>query len=202
MQPDQKALYFLTGGKESSLRTSPLLEIYKKKDIEVLLLDDEIDEIVFGGIDKYGEIDFKAINKSGAGEDLKAEEDKAKVESLAPLVETIKKHLGEAVKDVKASNRLADSPSCIVSDDNDPSMQMFQMMKAMGQTANLPSLKPILEVNPDHEIVKKMLASKDEALVADASWLLLEQALLVGGVPLDDPAAFVQRLNRVLNRAV
>ena len=202
MQADQKALYFLTGGKESSLRTSPLLEIYKKKDIEVLLLDDEIDEIVFGGIDKYGEIDFKAINKSGAGEDLKAEEDKAKVESLAPLVETIKKHLGDAVKDVKASNRLADSPSCIVSDDNDPSMQMFQMMKAMGQTANLPSLKPILEVNPDHEIVKKMLASKDEALVADASWLLLEQALLVGGVPLDDPAAFVQRLNRVLNRAV
>jgi molecular chaperone HtpG len=97
---------------------------------------------------------------------------------------------------------LADSPSCIVSDDEDPSMQMFQMMKAMGQTANLPALKPILEVNPDHEIVKKLLASKDEGLVADASWLLLEQALLVGGVPLEDPAAFVQRLNRVLNKAV
>ena len=202
MQADQKALYFLTGGKESSLRTSPLLEIYKKKDIEVLLLDDEIDEIVFGGIEKYKDTDLKAVNKSGAGDDLKAEADKAKEESLAPLVETIKKYLGDAVKDVKASNRLADSPSCIVSDDSDPSQQMYQMMKAMGQTANLPSLKPILEVNPDHEIVKKLLASKDEELVADASWLLLDQALLVSGVPVDDPAAFVKRLNRVLNRAV
>ena len=202
MQADQKAIYFLTGGKESSLRNSPLLEIYKKKDIEVLLLDDEIDEIVFGGVDKYKDIDFKAINKSGAGDDLKGDDDKAKEEELKPLVETIKKHLGDAVKEVKASNRLADSPSCIVSDDNDPSMQMFTMMKAMGQTAGLPSLKPILEVNPDHEIVKKMLASKDESLVADASWLLLDQALLVSGVALEDPAAFVARLNRVLNKAV
>jgi molecular chaperone HtpG len=202
MQADQKALYFLTGGKEASLRNSPLLEIYKKKDIEVLLLDDEIDEIVFAGVDKYKETELKAVNKSGAGDDLKGEEDKKKEEDLKPLVETIKKHLGDAVKEVKASSRLADSPSCIVSDDEDPSMQMFQMMKAMGQTANLPALKPILEVNPDHEIVKKLLASKDEGLVADASWLLLEQALLVGGVPLEDPAAFVQRLNRVLNKAV
>lgn len=202
MQADQKALYFLTGGKESALRSSPLLEIYKKKDIEVLLLDDEIDEIVFGGVDKYKDIDFKAVNKSGAGDDLKGDEDKKKEEELKPLVETIQKHLGDAVKEVKASSRLADSPSCIVSDDSDPSMQMFQMMKAMGQTAGLPALKPILEVNPDHDIVKKLLASKDESMVADASWLLLEQALLVGGVPLEDPAAFVKRLNRVMAKAV
>jgi len=202
MQADQKALYFLTGAKEAQLRNSPLLEIYKKKDIEVLLLDEEIDEIVFGGVDKYKDIDFKAINKSGAGDDLKAETDKAKEEELKPLVETIKKHLGDAVKEVKASSRLADSPSCIVSDDEDPSMQMYTMMKAMGQTAGLPALKPILEVNPDHDIVKKLLASKDESLVADASWLLLDQALLVGGVALDDPAAFVKRLNRVMAKAV
>ena len=200
MQADQKALYFLTGGKEAALRNSPLLEIYKKKDIEVLLLDDEIDEIVFSGVDKYKDVDFKAANKSGAGDDLKGTEDQQKEEQLKPLVETIKKVLGDAVKDVKASSRLADSPSCIVSDDADPSMQMAQMMKAMGQQA--PALKPILEVNPDHEIVKKLQESKDEALVADASWLLLEQALLIDGVPLENPGAFVQRLNRVLGRAV
>jgi len=202
MQADQKSLYFLTGGKENQLRNSPLLEIYKKKDIEVLILDDEIDEIVFGGVDKYKDIEVKAINKAGAGDDLKVEADKAKEDELKPLVETIKKHLGDAVKEVKASSRLADSPSCIVSDDSDPSMQMYTMMKAMGQTAGLPSLKPILEVNPDHDIVKKMLASKDENLVADASWLLFEQALLIGGAVLEDPAAFAQRLNRVLAKAV
>jgi molecular chaperone HtpG len=200
MGADQKALYFITGGKEASLRNSPLLEIYKKKDIEVLLLDDEIDEIVFSGVDKYKETELKAVNKAGAGDDLKGTEDKKKEEDLKPLVETIKKVLGDAVKDVKASSRLADSPSCIVADDNDPSMQMAQMMKAMGQQA--PALKPILEVNPDHEIVKKLQESKDEALVADASWLLLEQALLIDGVPLENPGLFVQRLNRVLGRAV
>jgi len=202
MGTDQKALYFITGGKEAQLRTSPLLEIYKKKEIEVLILDDEIDEIVFGGIDKYKETDLKAVNKSGAGDDLKAEADKEKEEGLKPLLETIKKNLGEAVKDVKASARLADSPSCIVSDENDPSMQMIQMMKAMGQSGAMPALKPILEINPDHEIVKKMLSSKDEALVTDASWLLLDQALLIEGVPLENAGLFVQRLNRVLNRAV
>ncbi len=200
MQADQKALYFLTGGKETSLRSSPLLELYKKKDIEVVLLDDEIDEIVFSGIDKYQDVDFKAINKTGAADDLKGTEDKKKEEDLKPLVETIKKALGDAVKDVKASSRLADSPSVIVSDSDDPSMQMAQMMKAMGQQA--PALKPILEVNPDHEIVKKLAAATDQSLIDDASWLLLEQALIIDGVPLENPAAFVQRLNRVLGRAV
>jgi molecular chaperone HtpG len=105
------------------------------------------------------------------------------------------------VKDVRASVRLAGSPSCIVSDEEEPSLQMQQMLRAMGQ-ANIPAPKPTLEINPDHEIVKKLLARADDAVSEDAAWLLLDQALLMEGVPLTDPAAFVQRLNRILNLSV
>jgi molecular chaperone HtpG len=203
MKEGQKGIYFITGGTADVLRTSPLLEIYRKKDIEVLILDDEFDEIVFGAIDKYQDVELKAVNKSSAGEDLKDEADQStdKTEELKPLLEKIKSALGEKVKDVKASVRLADSPSCIVSDEDEPSMQMQQMLRAMGQN-QLPSMKPTLEINPDHDIVKKLLGSTDEDLINDASWLLLEQALLIEGLPVDNPAVFVQRLNRVLSRAV
>ncbi len=201
MKEGQKGIYFITGGPVEVLRASPLLEIYKKKDVEVLLLDDEIDEIVFERIDKYQDVELKAVNKSSAGEDLKDEADQDKSEDLKPLLEKIKKVLGDSVKDVKASMRLADSPSCIVSDEDEPSMKMQQMFRAMGQQ-QFPSPKPTLEINPDHEIVKKLLGSNDEALINDAAWLLLEQALLVEGLPVENPGVFVQRLNRVLSRAV
>ncbi len=203
MKEGQKGIYYITGGTADVLRTSPLLEIYKKRDIEVLILDDEFDELVFGGIDKYGDIELKAVNKASAGEDLKDEADKSeeKTEELKPLLEKIKAALGDKVKDVKASVRLADSPSCIVSDEDEPSMQMQQMLRAMGQN-QLPAMKPTLEINPDHEIVKKLMGATDDSLINDAAWLLLEQALLVEGLPVENPAAFVQRLNRVLTRAV
>jgi molecular chaperone HtpG len=203
MKEGQKGIYFITGGTAEVLRTSPLLEIYRKKDIEVLVLDDDFDEIVFGSIDKYQDVDLKAVNKSAAGEDLKDEADKTpeNTEELKPLLEKIKGVLGDKVKDVKISVRLADSPSCIVSDEDEPSLQMQHMLRQMGQNP-LPSLKPTLEINPDHEIVKKLRGSSDEALIADAAWLLLEQALLIEGMPVDNPAVFVQRLNRVLSRAV
>jgi len=201
MQEGQKAIYFISGGPGAQLRTSPLLEIYKKKDIEVLILEDEIDEFVFAGIDKYGDVELKAVNKTSAGEDLKTDEDKDKSEDLKPLIERLKAALGGKVKDVRASVRLADSPSCIVSDEEEPSMKMRQMLRAMGQNAGLPDSKPILEVNPDHEIVKKLQAASDESFVNDAAFLLLDQALLIEGVALEDPAAFVQRLNRVLTKA-
>src|SRR5580658_6075334 len=205
MKEGQKGIYFIMGGSASVLRTSPLLEIYRKKDIEVIILDDDIDEIVFSSIDKYQDVELKAVNKSAAGDDLKDEADKGKsqdnTEELKPLLEKIKGVLGDRVKEVKASVRLADSPSCIVSDEDEPSMQMQQMLRAMGQNA-LPSLKPTLEINPDHEIVKKLRGSTDDALISDAAWLLLEQALLIEGLPVENPGVFVQRLNRVLSRAV
>jgi len=197
MKADQKALYYITGGAESLLRSSPLLEIYKKKDIEVLILDDEFDELIFAGVDKYGELDLKAVNKTATSEDLKDESEPDQAEALKPLLDKLKATLGDRVKDVRASVRLADSPSCIVSDEEEPSMQMQQMLRAMGQT-NLPASKPTLEINPDHEIVKKLLARPDDAVAEDAAWLLLDEALLMEGVPLKEPAAFVQRLNRIM----
>jgi molecular chaperone HtpG len=204
MQEGQKALYYITGGAESLLRTSPLLEIYKKKGIEVLILDDDFDEIVFAGVDKFGETELKSVNKASTSEDLKDEDkpaEEGKAEELKPLLAKLKATLGDRVKDVRASVRLADSPSCIVSDEAEPSLQMQQMLRAMGQK-DIPAPLPTLEINPDHEIVKKLLGRMDDAVADDAAWLLFDQALLMEGVPLKDPAAFVQRLNRVLSLSI
>src|ERR1700677_3721191 len=201
MNPEQKSIYYLTGASDSLLRKSPLLEIYKKKDLEVLLLDDEIDEIVFSGVEKYGDIDLKSVNKAATSEDLKDEKEPEKADTLKPLIEKLKATLGARVKDVRASVRLADSPSCIVSDEDEPSMKMAQMLRAMGQK-DLPALKPTLEINPDHEIVKKLLARSDDSVAEDAAWLLFDQAMLMEGVPLQDPAVFVQRLNRMLSLSI
>jgi len=203
MKEGQKSIYYITGGAETLLRTSPLLEIYKKKDLEVLILDDDIDEIVFSGIDKYGDIDLKAINKAATSDDLKneSEPESNNIAALKPLLDKLKATLGDRVKDVRASVRLADSPSCIVSDEEEPSMQMQQMLRAMGQK-DIPAPRPTLEINPDHEIVKKLLARPDDAIAQDAAWMLYDQALLMEGVPLSDPALFVQRLNRVLNLSI
>jgi molecular chaperone HtpG len=205
MKTGQKSIYYITGGPESLLRTSPLLEIYKKKDIEVLILDDEIDEIVFSGIDKYDDIDLKAVNKASTSDDLKddttTEAEANTAEALQPLLAHLKSALGDRVKDVRPSVRLADSPSCIVFDEEEPSLQMQQMLRAMGQK-DIPAPKPTLEINPGHEIVKKLLARPDDTLTQDAAWMLFDQALLLEGVPLQDPAAFVQRLNRVLTHSI
>jgi molecular chaperone HtpG len=201
MQEGQKSLYYIAGGAESLLRTSPLLEIYKKKGIEVLILDDEIDEIVFAGVDQYDGVELKSVNKTSTSEDLQGEDEPAHAEELKPLIDKLKATLGDRVKEVRVSTRLADSPACIVTDEDEPSLQMQQMLRAMGQK-DLPSPKPTLEINPDHEIVKKLLAHPDEARADDAAWLLFDQALLMEGVALKDPAQFVQRLNRVLSLAI
>jgi molecular chaperone HtpG len=201
MKEDQKSIYIITGGSESLLRTSPLLEIYKKKGFEVLILDDDFDEIVFSGIDKYDDVEIKAVNKASTSEDLKDESEPDKQEALEPLLKKLKEALGDSVKDVRASVRLADSPSCIVSDEEEPSLQIQQMLRAMGQK-DIPAPKPTLEINPDHEIVKKLIARSDDTMTQDAAWMLFDQALLLEGVKLTDPAAFVQRLNRVLSLSI
>jgi len=202
MKEDQKAIYYITGDNEQTIRKSPLLEAYKKKEIEVLILDDEIDEIVAPMMGPYKEIEFKAVNTSSSLDDIKTDEDKEKEEEVKPFIEKIKEVLKDYVKDVVVSNRLTDSPSCIVADANDPTMQMQQMMKAMGQTAGMPEVKPILEVNADHEILKKLQESMNDSLLSDVSFLLLDQAYLMDGVPLKDPSLFVERLNRMMSRGV
>jgi molecular chaperone HtpG len=201
MQKDQKAIYYITGGREAGLRNSPLLEAYKARGLEVLVMDDEIDEMVASSIGKFMDVDLKSVNRSGAAEDLKTEEDTGKAAAIEPLVQKVKKALGDQVKDVRASNRLADSPSCIVLDENDPSAQMQQILKMMGNK-DFPEVKPILEINPSHPIVTKLASVQDDSVIMDTSLLLLEQALLVEGAELKDPAGFVKRLNRALEKAL
>ncbi|AEF86036.1 chaperone protein HtpG [Treponema primitia ZAS-2] len=197
MKADQKNIYYITGGDEKTLKASPLLEAYRAKEIEVLIMDDEIDDIVIPSVGKYKDWDIKAVNRAGADEELGEKKDKAAEKEIKPVIEKIKKALGDRVKDVKLSRRLHDSPSCIVADENDPTMQMAQMLKAMGQ-AEMPEIKPILEVNGDHPIVVALKDTEDEGRIADVSGVLLDQALLVEGVKIKDPADFVKRLNRLL----
>jgi molecular chaperone HtpG len=201
MLPDQKAIYYITGDKEETLRRSPLLEAYKKKDIEVLIMADDVDEVIVPTLGTYKEIELKAVNRSDAGEDLKEKKDKKKDKELQPVIDRMKTVLGERVKDVVTSVRLADSPSCMVVDESDPTMKMAQMMKAMGNM-DLPEVKPILEINPDHPIVERMKTMEEDEVFSDAAFLLLDQALLVEGEQLKDPADFVDRLNRVMRRAL
>ncbi|HOP65302.1 MAG TPA: molecular chaperone HtpG [Spirochaetota bacterium] len=201
MKPDQKAIYYITGGKEGLLRNSPLLEMYKNREIEVLILDDEIDEIVIMSVPKFKDFELKSVNRSDAAEDLKDDTDRDKEKRVEPLINKIKDKLGENVKNVIASTRLSDSPSCIVADENDPTAQMQNIMKAMGQTG-MPDFKPVLEINPEHEIIKKLENVTDEAIIEDISFLLLEQAMLVEGMELKDPNAFVSRLNRITGKSL
>jgi len=197
MRENQKSIYYITGQNQVSLLNSPLLEMYEKKDIEVLLLDDEIDEIIITAIPKYDEKDLKSINRSGAADDFSDETDKEVEKSLKPVLKKIKKILGEKVKDVKLSNRLSDSPSCIVADEHDPTAQMQELMRSMGQ-GDMGQIKPILEINPDHAIVKKLKDMTKKKSFDDISLLLYEQALIQEGVKLEDPSGFVERLNSVI----
>ena len=197
MDSEQKSIYYITGQNEASLRNSPLLEMYAKKNIEVLILDDEIDEIIITSVPKYDEKELKSVNRSGAADDFSEETNKDSEKSTKPVLRKMKKVLGDKVKDVKLSNRLSDSPSCIVADENDPTAQMQEIMKSMGQT-DLPEIKPILEINPNHEIVEKLKSMTKQKAFEDVALLLYEQALIQEGVKLHDPSGFVSRLNKVI----
>ena len=200
MKVDQKAIYYITGSDEKNLRENPLLKAYVAKGFEVLIMADDIDDIVIPGYGKYKDFDLKAVNRSGSDEELGGdkEEAKKKEEEFKPVVEKIKNALGERVKEVKLSKTLnGENPSCIVVDENDPSYQMIQMMKAMGQAG--PDLKPILEVNGDHPILTKLKETSDEAQIKNISEVLLDQALLIAGVELKEPSTFVKSLNALLS---
>ena len=203
MREDQKSIYYITGQNQISLRNSPLLEMYEKKDIEVLILDDEIDEIIITGVPKYDDKELKSVNRSGASDDFSDDTDKEKEEekSLKPVLKKMKKLLGDKVKDVKISSRLNDSPSCIVADENDPTAQMQEMMRSMGQI-DMPEIKPILEINPNHDIVLKLKDKTRQKSFDNIAYLLYEQALIQEGVKLEDPSGFVNRLNDVIKETL
>jgi molecular chaperone HtpG len=205
MKAEQKYIYYISGGEEAALKASPLLEAYKAKDIEVLVMDEEIDEIVVPALGRYSrktgedvkEWEIKAVNRAGADEEIGAEAGSGG-DDVKEVVEKLKKVLDGRVKDVKVSKRLHDSPSCIVADENDPSMQMAQMLKAMGQGDKLPDVKPILELNPSHPLILGLKNEASQERIEDAANVLLDQALLVEGVKLKSPADFVKRLNRLI----
>ena len=212
MKSDQKHIYYITGGDVNTLRASPLLEAYRAKEIEVLIMSDDIDDLVIPSLHNYRKEtagtdgktesqswDLKAVNRAGADEELGENKDKAAENEAKPVIEKLKKALGDRVEDVKLSRRLHDSPSCIVADENDPSIQMAQMLKAMGQ-ASLTDIKPILEVNGEHPIITGLKDVEDEERIADVAGVLLDQALLVEGVKLKDPSDFIKRLNRLISR--
>ena len=202
MKPDQKAIYYITGSDEKNLRENPLLKAYTSKGFEVLIMADDIDDIVIPGYGKYKDFELKAVNRAGSDEELGVDKDEAnkKEEEFKPVTDKIKKALGDEVKEVKLSKRLGEeSPSCIVVDENDPSFQMERMMRAMGQEG-MSGIKPILEINADHPLVTKIRESDDEALIKDVSNVLLDQALLIAGVEIKEPAEFVKSLNNLLSK--
>ena len=198
---EKKEIYYIIGENENILRNSPLLEAYKKANIEVLIMDDkEIDEIVTPMIGSYKEWSFKDITTIEAP-DSKSEEEKEEIsKEFKPLTDKIKEVLGDEVKEVKISTRLTSSPSCVLKDSSDPMAGMAQMFAQMGQ--EMPEIPLILEINPEHEMIKKLDGLADDTLFADAAWLLLDSAKLSEGLEPKDKAAFANRVANMASKAL
>lgn len=199
MKEGQKAIYYVTADSHTAAKSSPHLEIFRKKGVEVLLLSDRVDEWMLSFLTEFGGHPLQGVTKGGL--DLGQLEDEAErkaheeqAEQFSDLTRRIKESLGDEVKDVRVSQRLTDSPACLVSDDGAISGHLARLLKAAGQTA--PDARPILEINPQHTLIGRLAA--DDEHFADWSHLLLDQATLAEGGQLSDPASFVRRLNALL----
>jgi molecular chaperone HtpG len=199
MRDGQKAIYFLLAERESTARNSPHLEIMKEKGLEVLLLTDRIDEWLVMHLREYeghplvdvsrGDLD---LGELGAGDD---DRQRAEAEAGA-LLERLRGLYGDCVSDVRVSPRLVASPACLVHDQDEPGAHMRHILEAAGQP--LPVSRPRLEINPGHPLVTRLSAETGEERFADLAWVLLDQARLSDNGELADPAAFVERINRLL----
>ena len=204
MKKDQKSIYFITGSDKKTLKYSPLLEVYKKNGIEVCLFEDEIDDIVFTGVREYKEYNLKSVNHSDATDNLTDDNEEKEIKTsknIEIFIKSMKKILKDDVKDIKVSNRLTDSPCCMVADQNDPTAQMQQMMEAMGQKSD-EKIKPIMEINPNHKIIKKLVKLGKGKVFNDSVKLLYDQTLIIEGLKPDNPLDFAKRLNEVLNKSL
>ena len=201
MKEGQEKIYFVTAETFAAAKNSPHLEIFRKKGIEVLLLSDRVDEWAFSFLTEFEGKTLQSVAKGGldlgklADEEEKKEKEKEAGE-YKDLIERIKKALGEKVKDVRVTQRLTESPVCLVADEHDMGMHLERLMKAAGQ--NVPGSKPILEVNPHHALVERLKNESDETRFGDWSHVLFDQALLAEGGQLEDPAGFVKRLNQLV----
>lgn len=201
MAEKQEKIYYITADSLSAARNSPHLEVFKKKDIEVLLLADKVDEWLVSHLTDY---QGKHLQSVARGEldlgELEDAEDKEKAEQAAEahkgLLERMKTSLGDTVKEVRVSHRLADSPACLVVGDYDMSQNMARILKQLGQDAPMPT--PIMEINLEHPLVSKLEGEGDESRFGELARLLFDQALLAEGGQLEDPAGFVRRLNKLM----
>ena len=200
MKPGQESIYYVTGETLTAAGNSPHLEIFRKKGIEVLLLCDRVDEWMLSFLTEFDGTPLVSVSRGSLDlGKLADEEERKKTEAVAgefkELTERIAKSLGERVKEVRVSDRLTDSASCLVSAEGDISGTLERLLKQAGQQA--PERRPILEINPQHPLVKQLRA-ETSARFDDWSSLLFDQALLAEGGKLDDPAGFVKRMNDLL----
>lgn len=201
MKEEQEDIFYITAETFSSAKNSPHLEVFRKKEIEVLLLNDRVDEWLVNGLQEF---DGKKLQSVAKGElDLSkfdSEEDKKEQEEVDKKADSIIKHLkevlGEKVDDVRVSHRLTSSPSCIVLNEQDMALYMQTLMKQAGH--DMPSNKPVLEINPTHPLIERMEAETDDEQFADWAAILFDQALLAEGAQLEDPAGFVSKLNKLM----
>ncbi len=195
MSDEQKYIYYITSDNIESAKNSPNLEIFKQKDIEVLLLGDRVDEWMVSNFTEYKGKQLKSVAK-GDLSDLDTKEDKNKKEKesqdFAEVIQKASEILTNSVKEVKISNRLQESPSCLVVDENDMGGNMERIMKSLGQ--DVPESKPILELNPEHKLVTRLKDNIDEDLIK----ILFDQAVLIEGGQIKEPAEFVKRINKML----
>ncbi|MEA3522722.1 MAG: molecular chaperone HtpG [Campylobacterota bacterium] len=201
---EKKEIYYITGQMGlSMLKSSPTLERFKSKGLDVIVMNEEIDTIVFPMVTEYKE--YKFVNVTDAKfeeseEEKKEEEEKSK--DFESLTKEFKEALGDNVKDVQITFDLTDSPVSIKEDKEDPSYMMAQMMKQMGQNSEMPPMKPIMQINPNHEMILKLRDSADQNLINDAAFVLLDQAKLYAGMELEDTAGFITKLNRIMSKAL
>ncbi|HLU15091.1 MAG TPA: molecular chaperone HtpG, partial [Burkholderiaceae bacterium] len=200
MKEGQDKIYYVTADTWAAANNSPHLEIFRKKGIEVLLMSDRVDEWMMSYLREYEGKPFVSIAKGGLDLEGMADEDEKKqqeeiAESMKPLVERLTSTLGEQVKEVRVTGRLVDSPACVVVDEHELSPHVVRMLQAAGQAT--PQLRPILEINPGHTLIKRVQDAADDEF-DDWAQLLLDQALLAEGATLNDPAAFVRRMNQLL----
>ena len=201
MKEGQKKLYYITADNFTAAKSSPHLEVFRKKGIEVLILTDRIDEWMMGYLSEY---DGKQLQDVARGDldlgEVETEEDKKHKEEAAEehkdLLERIKNALSDRVQEVRVTNRLTDSPACLVVGDFDMGAQMKKIMEAAGQ--KVPDSKPIFEINVDHPLVQRLESEKGEERFNELSAVILDQATLASGEQLPDPGAYVTRLNRLL----
>ncbi|AME02163.1 molecular chaperone HtpG [Moraxella osloensis] len=198
MKDGQKAIYYLTAENLAAAKASPQLEVFKKKGIEVILMTNPVDEWAMNFMFEYDGTPLQNIAKGAVDlgdltDEAEKEEAKKAEETLKPVVEKLKGVLGSRAKDVRVSNRLVDSPALLVTADGELSPQMMQMLKQMGQP--VPESKPILEVNPNHPLIQKLESAEQ---FDDLAQVIFDQALLAEGGQLDDPAAYLKRVNALL----